>query len=222
MRQLFVLITTASLSGQNCEEPICNRGTNGERVSSTGQPDGYTLAVALATANLGLAVSAMVGAASVAKTTFELSRGRRVQAAERALEYVDRIKNDPKAIQAMRMLDWTGREYEIAPGEFDVIWFEDLGPALVDHHANPGFDHKQAHIRDCFDAFFDRLDEAQHAVEVKVIRQGDLRPGLSYWARRSASFPSVFSFAKTYEHTGVELLESILEPPAPWFRRSRN
>lgn len=104
-----------------------------------------------------------------------------------AMKVIDSMKADAWAASAMRMIDWTDREYENPlTKKKHQISYEQLSAALRSHSPEPGkidrFEDHEVFVRDCFDGFFDHLERIQYLIDIELIDPADVRSPLKYWA----------------------------------------
>lgn len=115
------------------------------------------------------------------------------------------------ARNAMKMLDWTGREYEIKEGKFAQVFHEDVIKALRvivlgfdDKKRSEGFDDKETFIRDCFDEFFDSIEDIEHYIIIHIIEFEDVKISLKYYIDIILNKPqfekAVKDFMKAYNY----------------------
>jgi len=92
---------------------------------------------------------------------------------------------------AARMLDYSGRTYEVCAGDFRVVAFEDLGPALRPWRTGTSFTPTEVFIRDCFDEFLDGLELLEHYLRTGLVEFVDIE------------FPMGYHVAKMRQHWGA-------------------
>jgi hypothetical protein len=105
-------------------------------------------------------------------------RWRKASAANELLSafYGDAVFRD-----AMMMLDWDGRPFEIAPGTKEPIARDDIWAAL----ARPPvpFTDKNRFIRTAMDRMFEAFDRIGHSISIGVIIHEDIKYALEYYVR---------------------------------------
>lgn len=106
----------------------------------------------------------------------------RWQQAELARQILEKLGDNPKAKSAMRMLDWSGREFEVAPGHRDRIKTEEMITALRTDDLK--FTDKEVFVRDCFDDLFDGFELIEHYVRIRLIRFDDVKAPISYYVQK--------------------------------------
>ena len=109
-----------------------------------------------------------------------------------AKSFIDEIKKDQKASDALQMLDWSGRTYQIKEGVFEEITFDDLIEGL--RTSNLSFSAKEAYIRDCFDALYDHFEMIESFIRHEFIVFEDVSAPLEYYMAviRSKSYHEAF------------------------------
>jgi len=140
---------------------------------------------------LAWAAAIVTGTVAAAKTIRELRESRllrrdelRWRKAQLAREILKEIRASTLVQHACLMLDWTGREYEITPGHFEAITWDDMDKALRTN--NLTFTDKEVHIRDSFDALFDGLEQLEHHLRTNLIALEDIRLPLEYYIAKIA------------------------------------
>ncbi len=98
------------------------------------------------------------------------------------------------------MLDWSGREYEISDSRRETVTYQEVYYAL--RTTNTVFeDGKEVYIRDCFDHFFDCLEELEHFISIDLIRFEDVEGGLLYYIDKMMDNKSAFDgFMREYRY----------------------
>lgn len=110
------------------------------------------------------------------------------------------LKENPKVIDAMTMLDWTGREYEVRTGRKESITWNEMEAALRPHDESSDFTQKEVHIRDCFDKLLNGLEEVEHYLRLGLIEFEDVRYPLAYYIKKLKEHESaVRQFIEFYE-----------------------
>jgi hypothetical protein len=128
----------------------------------------------------------------------ELAESRRVRIeelrwkkAQLARDVLAGFFNNPRFRDAVTMLDWTGREYEIAPGRTAIVLWGDLTQALRAQGHGVSFDTKEVHIRDSFDALFDAMELLEHYLRTGLLEFEDV------------NFPMAYHVARLREHSSA-------------------
>jgi len=103
-----------------------------------------------------------------------------------AREMVNKMLDD-EGWDAMLMLDWEdqGREFEIKKEVKEVIKREDIDKALAAEGRT--FTDKEVFIRDRFDRLFFLVGQLESAVKSNLVKIGDVRFPLSWYARHRMS-----------------------------------
>lgn len=116
-----------------------------------------------------------------------------------AREILEQFEEDSKYCDVGVMLDWTGREFEIAPDRKEVIETAEVQLALRIHDEHSHFNMKEVYIRDCFDAFFDSLEQVEHYLRTGLIDFTDVEYPLEYQVHKLKELGAVVpKFMKTY------------------------
>lgn len=111
-----------------------------------------------------------------------------------AYDYAQGVLNDPKAMTALRMLDWANgafpqaiaEEYELAPDQRH--WDQDeVAAALRLHDVNPydqglgNYSPKEYAIRDLFDHTLAHFERLGHFMRARIIGRRDFPTTLAYY-----------------------------------------
>ncbi len=130
--------------------------------------------------------------------------------AEAAKKLLDEMLSDPNAKAAMTMLDWSDREFEIAPGVRAKIGKQDYVRAL--RTDGLGFTEKEAYIRTCFDALFYFMAMMEHNIISELVRLEDVAYPLDYFIAIMNRDREVFTkFLKRYDQDRTLLFIERLE-----------
>lgn len=122
---------------------------------------------------------------------------------------VRRLVCDPRAQNAMIMLDWDGREFEIKPGQRETISYAERQKALRTSPEN--FKAKEVFIRDCFDGLFDQFQMIQQEISNKLFDVEHIYYPIAYFSRvmwHPMNWPVFEAFLKTY---GYPLARDLIE-----------
>lgn len=118
---------------------------------------------------------------------------------------LDELFGNSYSRDAMKMLDWSGREYEIKEGIKKTISVNDVLKGLRVN--NLEFSDKEAFIRDCFDQFFDKLEYIQHLVTTELIDFRDISGPIEYYVDLMAKNKKAFcDFLDFYGYSDALLL----------------
>lgn len=118
-------------------------------------------------------------------TLEQRQRELRWKKAELAKTVLNEMFDNPYAADAMSMLDWGARDYDVKTSRggsaaVEEITSRDVFAALriAERHFNP----KERYIRDCFDNFFGVMQILQHYIEIDLIELKDVRYPFAYYA----------------------------------------
>jgi hypothetical protein len=133
-------------------------------------------------------VVAIIGGLIAAfKALHETAENRRMRArelrwkkAQFAKEILDQLDQNKRFRDALTMLDWTGREFEISQGKIEEISWEDLSAALRTWHEPMSFTDKEVYIRDCFDELFDGMNMLEHYLRTELLSFQDVQFPMAY------------------------------------------
>ena len=124
-----------------------------------------------------------------------------------ALAAVRRMVTDPRARDAMIMLDWNGRHFEIREGLRERITWDEMRRAL---RIAPGrFEPKEVFIRDSFDAFFDHFQMIQQQIDNKMFEASHIVYPVGYFSRRMKhpkNWLYIHAFLEKYDYPLAERL----------------
>ena len=133
----------------------------------------------------GTAIAVVI---AFAKYLSELRQNRKQRASDLRWRQADAGKKindemlaDPEATAARCMIDYNGREFEVAPGRKEVVTEVDylaaLDPSKLDTNA------KVIYVRDCFDSLFYYFATLDHYITSGLVRLDDVSYPLSYYVR---------------------------------------
>lgn len=98
-----------------------------------------------------------------------------------AREMLKEMLTDPRATDAMLMLDWGSREYDV-----DDVWMtitkEEVLEAL--RIEDEVFEDHEVYVRDCFDAFFGTMQMTQYNIDIDLVNRSDVDYPFSYYASK--------------------------------------
>lgn len=100
--------------------------------------------------------------------------------AKLAMEFVDAMLSDPQAFDAMRMIDWSQRKYEISSSKTKLITSQEVRDAL-DIRNNAGLSPSGVYVRESFDRLFHHLGKMERSLNSGLITFDDVRSPLSYY-----------------------------------------
>ena len=155
---------------------------------------------------LGVFVAIFVAWHQFEKSRQETKRGReqredelRWRKAGLARDVLNELWEDPYANDAMLMLDWSNREYNIGQDVTQRITHDDVWTAL--RIAPTNFTPKEKYIRDCFDHFFGAMQIIEHYISIKLIEFEDVKYPFNYFAGKlNKKREVVVPFLKKYEY----------------------
>jgi len=141
---------------------------------------------------------------------------------ELAREIIDKLYASKRFHDALTMVDWTGRDYEVAPNNVQQVVWEDLPSALRLWEEPIAFDEKEVYIRDCFDELFDGLNLLEHYLRTDLLDFNDVEfPMASYIGKIVERGDDVSRFMN---HYGYRLAKAFIErfpkPPTRLPQRS--
>jgi hypothetical protein len=108
------------------------------------------------------------------------AREHRWNQAKLAMELVDAMLSDRQAFDAMRMIDWDQRKYEIGGGRTELITSKDVYDAL-DVRNNAGLSPSAIYVRESFDRLFHHLGKMQRSLKSRLITFDDACSPLRYY-----------------------------------------
>jgi hypothetical protein len=115
-----------------------------------------------------------------------------------ARDALDDLFDDKLAADAMRMLDWSGREYKVNDQQISINTATMLASLRIE---NLQFKPEETFVRDCFDAFFGHMEMIQHFLDVHLLEFEDVQYPFSYYAPLMAKHRKVFrTFLVTYNY----------------------
>jgi hypothetical protein len=136
--------------------------------------------------------------------------------AQLAREILDKLRGNQRFRDALVMLDWTGREFEIEPGRREEIRWEDLVDALRPWQEPMSFTEKEIYIRDCFDELFDGFNLLEHYLRTDLVEFSDIEFPLSYYiVQLRTRWDAVSPFINHYGNTlALALVQRFPAPPS--------
>jgi hypothetical protein len=129
---------------------------------------------------VGGIVSALVLIVTLQGGLSQRAREHRWNQAKLAMESVDAMLSDRQAFDAMRMIDWSERKYEISSGKTELITSQDVRHAL-DIRNNAGLSPSGVYVRETFDRLFHHLGKMERALKSGLITFDDVRSPLTYY-----------------------------------------
>jgi hypothetical protein len=134
------------------------------------------------------------GLLAIARFLFVYNRARRERfeefvwkKTEKAKSLIDEMLADPRCRDALRMIDWDGREFEIAEHRKNVvitrrILIEALKPCS--ERSQSEYSDTEIYIRDCFDALLDRFATLDQFIRNGLIRFEDVMFPIEYYLEK--------------------------------------
>lgn len=133
-------------------------------------------------------------------------RWRRAQA---GASLVEKMLADKDAGDAMTMLDWSSRKFEIGDALM-IISHKDFPDALRDSRGT--FDAKEVFIRDVFDDLFFHLARFEQAVRVDLVTLDDVSLPISYYIAEMAKQRHTFeAYLRAFHPLALAFVERFPE-----------
>lgn len=131
---------------------------------------------------IGGIVSAAVLLFTLQASVEQRTKEHRWNQAHLAMELIDGLMSDPRAFEALRMIDWESREYQIGGGKAQVITSAEVRDAL-DVRNNEQLTPSGVYIRESFDRLFHHMGKIERALRSDLVVAEDVRsPLLTYYA----------------------------------------
>jgi nucleoid DNA-binding protein len=130
---------------------------------------------------LGGIISAIALVVTLQSSTEQRASELRWKQANLAMELVDTMLSDSQAFDALRMIDWYGRTYQISIDEEAVIGSEDIRYSL-DVQNNDNLSPSDVFVRESFDRLFYHMGRIERSVRTELIKFDDVRSPLGYYA----------------------------------------
>lgn len=131
---------------------------------------------------IGGVLSAIALVITLQSSTEQRARELRWKQANLAMELVDTMLSDPQAFDALRMVDWNGREYKINDKGKTLIGTQDVISAL-DIDNNNNLSAKGVFVRESFDRLFYHMGRMERSVKTELIVFDDVRSPLGYYSQ---------------------------------------
>ena len=118
------------------------------------------------------------------------------------LELGRTVFKDPKACNALRMLDWLAYDYTADDGQRFRIHRSQIQRAM--RVENLKFSPEEKFIRHSFEVLYDHLEVFENLVKLEVVNFAELEAGLSYYLR-NLQRPGVWhpEFLERYDYEGA-------------------
>ena len=131
---------------------------------------------------LGGIISAIALVVTLQSSTEQRASELRWKQANLAMELVDTMLSDSQAFDALRMIDWYDRTYQISVDEEAVISSEDVRYSL-DVQNNDNLSPSGVFVRESFDRLFYHMGRMERSVRTELIKFDDVRSPLGYYAQ---------------------------------------
>jgi hypothetical protein len=155
--------------------------------------------VAWVVAIVGGLIAAFKAINETAENRRQRDRELRWKKAQLARDILDKLLSNKRFRDALIMLDWTGREFEILPNQKQQIRWEDLPGALRAWTEPIEFDEKEVYIRDCFDELFDGMNLLEHYLRTDLLDFADIEFPMAYHvAQLRKQWDAVNTFVSHY------------------------
>ena len=129
---------------------------------------------------------------------------------------IRRMTEDKHANDAMTILDWNGRRFEIRSGTRAKITWKLMREAL---RLEPAiFTPEEVFVRDAFDGLFDKFEMMEHQIANGLFCDKDVSYPMEYYASRMkhpSNWPIFLRYLNTYKYPGaLRLIErmGVLDP----------
>lgn len=129
---------------------------------------------------LAIMGAAMGGVVAAFWAIFQFREARLWKKKELAMKMIEEIWTNPKCEAAMTLVDWSNREFEVAPELVERISEEEVRSALRVSGVQIPFSRKEAFVRDCFDNLLDAFQRLEHYIDQKLIDHTDVEYPLEY------------------------------------------
>ena len=141
----------------------------------------------------------------VEKSREERSRSRelreeelRWRKASLSRDILNEMWGENYCLDAMLMLDWEVRHYEIDEAVV-TITRDEVWTAL--RVVNNEFSETERYIRDCFDHFFEKMQIIEHCISINLIKFEDVTYPFGYYAvKLELNKDGIEAFLKKYEY----------------------
>jgi hypothetical protein len=150
----------------------------------------WTQVLAWVAAVVGVAIAFAKGRTEVRENREQRARELRWRQASAGREIVNEMLSDEYSDAALTMLDWSGLEYEIAPGRRVTVTHADYVAALRIEQLQ--FTDEEQYTRDCFDTLFYYMGTMEHLQESGLVGFDDVVYPLDYYANRMREDAEVF------------------------------
>jgi hypothetical protein len=100
--------------------------------------------------------------------------------AKLAMELIDDMLSDPQAFDALRMIDWDSRTYQVGKDHEEKIGTGEVHDAL-DVRNNSNLSPAGVYVRESFDRLFYHLGKLERAIDSDLVRFEDVDSPLDYY-----------------------------------------
>jgi len=130
-----------------------------------------------------------------------------------AKELIDSMLSDPQAMDAMRMIDWNGREFDFGRGQQHTIYIKEVQRALHPKNDDTLFE-KDVFIREYFDRLFYHMGRMERSLRTNLIKFEDVKSPLNYYAGKILACPeaSFKPYMRNLMHDDALLLLDRFDP----------
>jgi hypothetical protein len=97
-----------------------------------------------------------------------------------AKELIDSMLSDPQAMDAMRMIDWNGRDFNVGEGVKEKICRIHVKSALKPKN-DDNLAKKDIYIREAFDRLFYHMGRMERSLKTGLINLEDMSSPLAYY-----------------------------------------
>jgi len=129
---------------------------------------------------IGGILSAVALVWTLQSSTEQRASELRWKQANLAMELVDTLLSDPRAFDALRMIDWNSRSYQIGADEDALISVENARNALNilnNYNLSPS----DIYVRESFDRLFYHMGRMERSLRSELILFEDVRSPLGYY-----------------------------------------
>ena len=169
-------------------------------------------------------VASVGGVIAAFRAVAEMRRGRTVAArdlrftkAEQGKKLVDELLSDKAASDALKMIDWSGLDFEIDKDRVETVTGDDVATALRPDYGP--FTNKERFIRDCFDALFERCERFEHFVRIGLTDFEDISRPIDYYVNRMSRVDRVYN--AYFDEFGYSLMPEFLNRFNAWKERAK-
>jgi hypothetical protein len=126
-------------------------------------------------------------------------RELRWKKAELAREILTNFKANQLYCDALTMLDYSGREFEISKGIVEAVEWDELPNALQAWKEPITFSDKEIYVRDCFDQLLGAFNLLEHYLRTDLLEFEDIEFPTAYYVNKMRDhWSAVGVFASHY------------------------